>query len=93
MNAPYVGLSVKRKEDVRLLTGAGQFTDDVALSGQTHAYFLRSPHAHAKIRRIDTARARSAPGVVGVFTGEDLAAAKVGGCRAAGSSPTSTASR
>src|SRR5262245_50179943 len=79
MNAPFVGQSVKRKEDVRFLTGAGQFTDDVAVPGQVCAFFLRSPHAHAKIRSIDTAKARSAPGVVGVYTGEDLAAAKVGG--------------
>jgi carbon-monoxide dehydrogenase large subunit len=79
MNAPLIGQSVKRKEDYRFLTGAGQFTDDVALQGQTHAYFLRSPHAHAKIRSIDLERARSAPGVIAVFTGEDLAKAKVGG--------------
>ena len=79
MNAPFVGQSVKRKEDYRFLTGSGQFTDDVVLPGQACAYFLRSPHAHATIRGIDTTRARSAPGVVGVFTGEDLAAAKVGG--------------
>src|SRR5688572_25357349 len=78
MNAPFVGQSVKRKEDYRFLTGAGQYTDDVTLPGQTCAYFLRSPHAHAKIRGIDTTQARAAPGVVGIFTGEDLAAAKVG---------------
>src|SRR5262245_50543252 len=79
MNAPLVGQSVKRKEDYRFLTGGGQFTDDVALPGQTHAYFLRSPHAHAKIRSMDLERARSAPGVIAVFTGDDLAKAKVGG--------------
>src|SRR5262245_31913040 len=78
MNAPFIGQSVKRKEDQRFLTGAGQYTDDVALQGQTHAYFLRSPHAHAKIRSIDVSRARSAPGVVGVYTGQDLAAPKGG---------------
>ena len=79
MNAPLIGQSIKRKEDARFLTGAGQYTDDVVLPGQTYACFLRSPHAHARIRSIDIAKARSAPGVVGVFTGEDLAAAKVGG--------------
>src|SRR5262249_56163589 len=79
MNAPLIGQSIKRKEDVRFLTGAGQYTDDVALTGQTYAYFLRSPHAHAKIRRIDVTQARAAPGVVAVFTGDDLAAAKAGG--------------
>ena len=60
MNAPQQGLigqSIKRKEDARFLTGAGQYTDDVSLARQTHAYFLRSPHAHAKIRGIDASRA------------------------------------
>jgi aerobic carbon-monoxide dehydrogenase large subunit len=79
MNAPLIGQSVKRKEDYRFLTGVGQYTDDVALPGQVHAYFLRSPHAHAKIRSVDLERARSAPGVIAVYTGEDLAKAKVGG--------------
>src|SRR6187455_722692 len=67
-----IGQSVKRKEDVRFLTGAGQFTDDVNQPNQTHAYFLRSPHAHARIRKIDTASAKAAPGVVAIYTGADL---------------------
>src|SRR6266567_243525 len=67
-----IGQSVRRKEDKRFLTGAGQYTDDVNVHNQTWAYFLRSPHAHAKIRAIDTAKARAAPGVVAVFTGADL---------------------
>ena len=67
-----IGQSVRRKEDVRFLTGAGQFTDDVVMPRQTYAYFLRSPHAHAKIRKIDVAKAKAAPGVVDVFTGADL---------------------
>src|SRR5205809_135894 len=67
-----VGQSVRRKEDYRFLTGCGQYTDDVNPPHHTHAYFLRSPHAHANIRRIDTAKAKSAPGVVAVFTGGDL---------------------
>ena len=50
----FIGQSVKRKEDARFLTGAGQYTDDVAMPNQAYAYFLRSPHAHAKIRGIDT---------------------------------------
>ena len=79
MNAPYIGQSIKRKEDQRFLTGGGTYTDDVSVANQTHAYFLRSPHAHAKIRAIDISKAKTAPGVVGVFTGDDLAAAKVGG--------------
>ena len=79
MNTPYIGLSVKRKEDQRFLTGGGTFTDDVSVVGQTHAYFLRSPHAHANIRSVDLTKATAAPGVVAIFTGADLAAAKVGG--------------
>ena len=68
----YIGQAVKRKEDARFLTGTGQYTDDVSLPRQTHAYFLRSPHAHAKIRGIDTTKAKQAPGVVAVYTGADL---------------------
>ena len=67
-----IGQSVRRKEDARFLTGAGQYTDDVTLPNQTHAYFLRSPHAHATIRSIDTSKAKAAPGVVAVYTGADL---------------------
>ncbi len=67
-----IGQSVRRKEDYRFLTGAGQFTDDVNPANHTHAFFLRSPHAHAKIASIDTARAKAAPGVVAVFTASDL---------------------
>jgi len=67
-----IGQSIRRKEDQRFLTGAGQYTDDVNPSGHVHAYFLRSPHAHAKIRGIATAKAKAAPGVVAVFTGADL---------------------
>src|SRR5487761_2487167 len=66
-----IGQSVRRKEDARFLTGAGQYTDDVTLPNQTHAYFLRSPHAHAKIRSIDTSKAKAAPGVVAVYTSAD----------------------
>jgi len=67
-----IGKSVKRKEDARFLTGAGQYTDDVVQPNQTHAYFLRSPHAHARIRKIDTAAAKASPGVVAIYTGADL---------------------
>ena len=67
-----IGHAVLRKEDYRFLTGAGRYTDDVNERHQTHAYFLRSPHAHAHLRRIDTSRAQAAPGVVAVFTGTDL---------------------
>ena len=69
----FIGQSVRRKEDYRFLTGSGQFTDDVDPPRHTHAFFLRSPHAHALIRSIGTVRAKEAPGVVGVFTAADLA--------------------
>ena len=75
----FIGQSVKRKEDYRFLTGEGTYTDDVVLPRQTHACFVRSPHAHAKIRKIAKDKALKAPGVVAIFTGEDIAAAKVGG--------------
>src|SRR5438477_418440 len=68
----FIGQSVKRKEDARFLTGTGQYTDDVAMPNQTHAYFLRSPHAHARIRSIDTSKAKQAPGVIAVYTSADL---------------------
>jgi len=79
MNAPIVGQPIRRKEDARFLTGDSTFTDDVNVHGQTHACFLRSPHAHARIRGIDRTRAAASPGVLAVFTGEDLAEAKVNG--------------
>src|SRR5581483_9551784 len=75
----FIGEAVKRREDYRFLTGAGTYTDDVKLDHQTYATFVRSPHAHAKIRSIDTSRARQAPGVIAVFTGEDIANAKIAG--------------
>ena len=83
MNAPeerrLIGASVKRKEDYRFLTGAGQYTDDIVLPQQTFGVFVRSPHAHARLGKIDVEAARGAPGVIAVFTGADLAAEKVGG--------------
>jgi carbon-monoxide dehydrogenase large subunit len=79
MATPLIGARVERKEDYRFLTGAGQYTDDVALPRQTYAVFVRSPHAHAKIKSIKKDKALRAPGVLAVYTGEDLAAAKVGG--------------
>lgn len=66
------GSSVKRREDPRLLTGKGHYTDDVQLPGTVALAILRSPHAHARIRSIDARRARSMPGVVAVYTGRDL---------------------
>ena len=72
MGASLIGQSVRRKEDVRFLTGAGQYTNDIVGTRTTHAFFLRSPHAHATIRAVDLSRARSTPGVVAIFTGADL---------------------
>ena len=66
------GRSVLRVEDDKLLRGEGRFTDDVSLDGQLHLAFLRSPHPHARIGRIDVALAASMPGVAAVVTGEDL---------------------
>ncbi|MGH2458719.1 MAG: xanthine dehydrogenase family protein molybdopterin-binding subunit, partial [Chloroflexota bacterium] len=67
------GAAVKRREDPRLITGRATYTDDVRLSNLAYVAFVRSPHAHARIKRIDTSRARSAAGVVAVVTGQDLA--------------------
>ena len=69
---PYVGQPVKRFEDPRLVTGQGEYVDDVKLPGMTYAAFLRSPHAHAIIKSIDTSEALQFPGVEMVITGADL---------------------
>ncbi len=79
MSATGIGASVRRREDQRYITGKGRYVDDVNRPGQAHACFLRSSHAHAAIRSIDKVAAEAAPGVLAVFTGEDLAADKVGG--------------
>src|SRR3989441_11331904 len=68
------GKAVLRKEDPRLLAGAGCYSDDVNLPGQAYACFVRSPHAHARIRRIEAAAALATPGVIAVLTGADAAA-------------------
>ncbi len=68
----YVGRSVPRKEDERLLSGAGMFVADIVLPRMLHVAFVRSPVAHGRIKSIDTAQARRAPGVVEVLTGEDI---------------------
>ncbi len=68
-----VGQSVPRLEDPRLVTGAGRFTDDVNLPGQLHAAVFRSPYPHGAIRALDVSAALAAPGVVAVYTGEDVA--------------------
>jgi aerobic carbon-monoxide dehydrogenase large subunit len=71
--ARVLGASIKRREDPRFITGKGNYTDDLKLAGMTHAVFVRSPHANAKIRKIDTSKASKAPGVVAIFTGKDMA--------------------
>jgi carbon-monoxide dehydrogenase large subunit len=69
----YIGQHQPRKEDYRLLTGQGRYVDDMAVSGALHACFVRSPHAHARIKGIDTSVAQDMPGVVAVYTGADIA--------------------
>ena len=73
-----VGQSVKRKEDNELLLGEGTFQDDINLPGQAHAFFLRSPHAHADIESIDSSAALTMPGVVAIYTGKDVEADGLG---------------
>ena len=74
-----IGAAIARKEDKRFLVGQGRYVDDLTRPNQAYAMFVRSPHAHAKIKSIDTSAAAAAPGVLAVLTGKDLAADKVGG--------------
>ena len=69
-----IGQPVRRKEDARLLTGKGKFTDDFSLEGQSYAVMVRSPHAHALLKGFDLEAALAMPGVLGIFTGADLEA-------------------
>ena len=78
-NPSGIGQSVRRVEDFRFITGNGQYTDDINRPGQTYAFFVRSPHAHATIKYIDLAEAKKAPGVRAILTGKELAADKIGG--------------
>ena len=77
--ASLVGSRVERKEDKRFLTGKGRYTADINIANQTYAYFVRSPHARAKINKIDTSKALMASGVVDILTGEHIAKDKIGG--------------
>ena len=77
--ASLVGSRVERKEDKKLLTGRGKYTADVNFVNQTFAYFIRSPHARAQIKKVDTTKAMKAPGVVSILTGADIANDKIGG--------------
>jgi aerobic carbon-monoxide dehydrogenase large subunit len=71
-NLPHIGKALKRKEDYRFLTGAGQYTDDIELANQAYAVFVRSPHAHAIVKSVNTTQAQAMPGVVKIFTGKDI---------------------
>src|SRR3712207_1243427 len=72
MTTQTVGERIKRNEDPQLLTGQAQFTDDVPLPGMLHVAFKRSDYAHAQIVGVDVAEAKALPGVIAVFTAEDL---------------------
>src|SRR5262245_57568676 len=71
------GQPVRRLEDDRLITGKGQYSDDIHLPHTAHMVLLRSPHAHAKVREVDTLAARDMPGVVAVFTHKDVTEAGI----------------
>jgi carbon-monoxide dehydrogenase large subunit len=79
MASGVIGASIRRKEDARFLVGEGRYTDDIVFPRQSFAHILRSPHAHARIRSIDTGAAETMPGVLAVLTGADIAAAGLGG--------------
>src|SRR5215218_5426826 len=78
MGVEGIGARVVRKEDKRFITGKGRYVDDIKLLGMTHAHFIRSPHAHAKVKKIDSSAALKMPGVVGVLTGQEIVDDKVG---------------
>ena len=78
MGVEGIGASVVRKEDRRFITGKGRYVDDIKLVGLTHAHFIRSPHAHAKVKSIDSSAAMKMPGVVGVLTGQQIVDDKIG---------------
>src|SRR5271167_2118979 len=78
MGVEGIGASVVRKEDRRFITGKGRYVDDIKLQGMTYAHFIRSPHAHAKVKSIDSSAAMEMPGVVGVLTGQQIVDDKIG---------------
>src|SRR6202453_3661437 len=78
MSGTGIGAAVRRKEDQRFITGKGHYTDDINRPGQTYAYFVRSPHAHATIKSINMKVAQTMPGVLAVLNGEELVADKIG---------------
>ncbi len=78
MGVEGIGASVVRKEDKRFITGKGRYVDDIKLTGMTFAHFVRTPHAHAKVKSIDSSAAMKMPGVIAVLTGQELVDDKVG---------------
>ncbi len=78
MGVEGIGARVARKEDKRFITGRGRYVDDIKLVGLTYAHFIRSPHAHAKVKSIDASAAKDMPGVVDVLTGQQLVDDKIG---------------
>jgi carbon-monoxide dehydrogenase large subunit len=78
MGVEGIGARVVRKEDKRFITGKGRYVDDIKLQGMTHAHIIRSPHAHAKVKKIDSSAALDMPGVVAVLTGQQIVDDKVG---------------
>ena len=79
MGVEGIGARVLRKEDQRFITGKGRYTDDFNRPGQLFAVFVRSPHAHALIKSVDTSAAQSSDGVAAVYTGADVAEDGLGG--------------
>src|ERR1700724_445322 len=73
-----IGQAVRRVEDQRFLLGQGRYVDDISLPAQCYGVTVLSPHAHARIKRIDVAKAKAAPGVLAVLTGADAVAEKLG---------------
>lgn len=78
MGVEGIGARVARKEDKRFITGRGRYVDDIKVIGLTHAHFIRSPHAHAKVKAIDASAAKAMPGVVDVLTAQQLVDDKIG---------------
>ncbi|KIZ45968.1 MULTISPECIES: xanthine dehydrogenase family protein molybdopterin-binding subunit [Rhodopseudomonas] len=78
MGVEGIGKSVVRKEDRRFITGKGRYVDDIKIHGMTFAHFVRSPHAHAKVKSIDATEAKKMPGVVDVLTGQQIVDDKIG---------------
>src|SRR5690606_29756210 len=78
-HGPFIGRAMPRYEDLRFVRGKGRYTDDIALPGQVYAAFVRTPHGHARILKVDGSAARTMPGVLAVLTGADWVAAGLGG--------------